>query len=400
VYQTLNEIGEPMYTLLLAIIYLAFIGLGASDALFGSLWPTIQTEMVVPISYAGIVSMLAAGGTIASSLMSARLVKRFGAGKVVVFSVFISAAVLLSISFAGSFWIICLLALPLGLAGGSVDATINNHVALHYTSRHMSWLHCFWGLGAVISPIIMGYALTAGASWNSGYRIIFGLQITIMIILLLSQPFWKKQDAIVEEEQKQTSIIKLPQLIRIPGVKYLLLTFFAYCAVEVTAGLWASTFLVQQRGIATETAAGYAALFFIGVTVGRFISGFIANKISTKNMVRFGIAIIFVGILAVMLPISANWLALGGLIVIGLGCAPIFPALVHSTPIYFGKAHSQSIIGAQIASAYTGSTLMPPLFGFIAAQVGIGLYPFYLLAMAFLMLLMTERLTRVVTKEV
>ena len=389
-----------MYTLLLAIIYLAFIGLGASDALFGSLWPTIQTEMVVPISYAGIVSMLAAGGTIASSLMSARLVKRFGAGKVVVFSVFISAAVLLSISFAGSFWIICLLALPLGLAGGSVDATINNHVALHYTSRHMSWLHCFWGLGAVISPIIMGYALTAGASWNSGYRIIFGLQITIMIILLLSQPFWKKQDAIVEEEQKQTSIIKLPQLIRIPGVKYLLLTFFAYCAVEVTAGLWASTFLVQQRGIATETAAGYAALFFIGVTVGRFISGFIANKISTKNMVRFGIAIIFVGILAVMLPISANWLALGGLIVIGLGCAPIFPALVHSTPIYFGKAHSQSIIGAQIASAYTGSTLMPPLFGFIAAQVGIGLYPFYLLAMAFLMLLMTERLTRVVTKEV
>jgi len=388
-----------MYTLLLAIIYLTFIGLGASDALFGSLWPTIQPEMVVPISYAGIVSMLAAGGTIVSSLMSARLVKRFGAGKVTAVSVFISATVLISISFAGSFWIICLLALPLGLAGGSVDATINNHVALHYTSKHMSWLHCFWGLGAVISPAIMGYALTAGASWNSGYRIIFGLQITIMIILLLSQPLWKKQDSIVEEEQKQTSIIKLPQLIRIPGVKYLLLTFFAYCSVEVTAGLWASTFLVQQRGIATETAAGYAALFFIGVTVGRFISGFIANKISTKNMVRSGIAIIFIGILAVLLPISANWLALGGLIVIGLGCAPIFPALVHSTPIYFGKAHSQSIIGAQIASAYTGSTFMPPLFGFIAAQVGIGLYPFYLLTMALLMLFMTERLTRVVTKK-
>jgi fucose permease len=388
-----------MYLLILGVIYLAFIGLGSADALFGSAWPTVQMQMDVPLSYAGIVTMLIASGTITSSLLSARLIKRFGAGKVVTFSVFLSASALLGFSFATSFWMLCLLAFPLGLAGGSIDATLNNHVALHYSSRHMSWLHCFWGLGAVISPFIMGYALTSGAGWNSGYRMVFFVQITVAALLMLSLPLWKRQSMNVPEEVSKAPTLRLSEIIKIKGVKYLLFAFFAYCAVESTAGLWASSFLVRQRGIDPGVAASYTALFFIGITVGRFISGFIANKVGDKNMIRGGILIAFLGIIAVGMPITSNVLALNGLVIIGLGCAPIFPAVIHSTPFNFGKERSQSIIGVQMASAYAGTTVMPPLFGLIATHVNIGLFPVFLFVMAVVMLVMIERLNRIVAQN-
>jgi len=388
-----------MYLLILGIIYLAFIGLGAADALFGSAWPTIQGEMDVPVSYAGIVSMLIASGTITSSLLSDRLTKRFGAGNVVVCGVILSAAVLFGFSFASSFLMLCLLAYPLGLAGGAIDATSNNHVALHYSSRAMSWLHCLWGLGAVISPIIMGQLLLGGAPWNSGYRVISYLQIVVAITVLLSLPLWKKQSKDVSEEISKAPALGLSQIFRVRGVKYILVAMFALCAVEMTTVLWASTYLVVHRGVEPEVAASYAALFFIGITVGRFVSGFVADKVGDRNMIRIGIGIIFVGILAIGVPIASDVLALNGLIIVGLGSAPIFPAVIHATPTNFGKVKSQSIIGVQMASAYTGTTLMPPLFGWIADYVSIGLFPVFLLVMTILMLVMTERLNKRVARE-
>ena len=388
-----------MYLLILGIIYLAFIGLGAGDALFGSAWPTIQMQMDVPISYAGIVSMLIASGTITSSLLSDRMIKRFGVGKVVFCGVLSSAMVLLGFSFVSSFWMLCLLAYPLGLAGGALDAASNNHVALHYSSRAMSWLHCFWGLGAAISPIIMGQLLTGGAEWNSGYRVISFLQIGVAVLVLLSLPLWRRQSKEVSEEISKAPALGLSQILRVRGVKYIMVAMFALCSVEMTAALWASTYLVQQRGVEPEIAASYAALFFIGITAGRFVSGLVADRVGDKNMIRVGLGIIFLGIVAIWMPINSNVLALNGLIIVGLGCAPIFPSVIHATPTNFGKIKSQSIVGVQMASAYTGTTLMPPLFGLIAEHISIGLFPVFLLVMTILMLLMAERLNRLVAKE-
>jgi fucose permease len=388
-----------MYLLILGVIYLAFIGLGSTDALFGSAWPTLQIQLGVPLSYAGIITMTIAGGTITSSLLSARLIKKFGAGAVTSFSLALSASALLGFSFATSFWVLCLLAFPLGLAGGSIDATLNSHVALHYSSKYMSWLHCFWGLGAVISPIIMGQALSVGAGWNSGYRIVFFIQMSIAILVMISLPLWKKQKKEVPEEINEAPTLRLSEIIKVRGVKYVLLAFFAYCAVEATTSLWASTYLVRQRGVEPETAASYASLFFIGITAGRFLSGFIANKVGDRNMIRGGTVIAIVGIIAVWIPITSNLLALSGLVIIGLGCAPIFPAVIHSTPANFGKIRSQSIIGVQMASAYTGIIFMPPLFGLIADHINIRLFPVYLLIMAILMFIMIERLNGLVVKE-
>ena len=386
-----------MYLLILGVIFLTFIGLGSADALFGSAWPTIQMEMGVPLSYAGIVSMTITVGAVTASLLSARLLKKFGAGFVPTAGILLSSFALLGFSFSDSFWMLCVLAFPLGFAGGTIDASLNSYVADNYTSKHMNWLHCFWGLGAVISPSIMGFALTSGAGWNAGYRIAFFIQLTIALILLASQPLWKKQKNFASVKQSPSPALKLSQVLRIRGVKFLVITFFSYVALEATAGLWASTFLVGERGVDAEVAAGFGALFFIGITLGRFLSGFISERIGGKNMVRFGTIIVFIGIFAIWLPIDSNLATLGGLIVTGLGCAPIFPAVIHSTPTNFGSEHSQSIIGVQLASAYTGAALMPPFFGLIANHISVGIYPMFLLAMALLMIYATESLNKSVT---
>jgi fucose permease len=387
-----------MYSLLLIIIYIAFISLGLPDSLLGSAWPVMYKQFDVPLSYAGIVTMIIAGGTIVSSLLSNRLTRRLGAGLVTAISVMMTAVALFGFSISGSLVSLCLWAVPYGLGAGAVDAALNNYVALHYASRHMSWLHCFWGVGAAVSPYIMGYCLMSGWGWNIGYRSVAGIQIVLAAILFISLPLWKRK-SIARDNSEPVAAISLWQTLKIKGVKFVLLTFFSYCALESTAGLWASSYLVQYRGVDAETAAKFASLFFLGITFGRFLCGFIAESVGDRLLIRFGIITIIIGIFLLALPDKANILALLGLVIIGFGCAPVYPSIIHSTPSNFGAENSQAIIGIQMASAYMGSTFMPPLFGVIADHINIGLYPFYLILFAILMLLMSERLTRTIAKS-
>lgn len=384
-----------MYSLLLGIIYLAFISLGLPDSLVGSAWPVMHGELGVPVSYAGILTMLIAGGTIVSSLMSDRVTRKFGAGLVTAVSVFMTAAALFGFSISHSFVALCLWAIPYGLGAGAIDAALNNYVALHYASRHMSWLHCFWGVGAAISPYIMSFCLTNGYGWNSGYRSVSLIQMVLTAVLFISLPLWKKREA-AEETETPTKALGLSQALKIKGVPYVLLAFFAYCALEASTGLWASSYLVEYKGVSAETAARFAALFYLGITFGRFLCGFVAERCGDRKMIRLGIWGALLGILLVLLPLPVDMFALAGLIVIGFGCAPIYPAIIHSTPVNFGKENSQAIIGIQMASAYTGSTFMPPLFGVISDYLGIGMYPLFLLVFTVLMLWMVSRLYRTV----
>ena len=380
-------------SLLLATIYLSFISLGLPDSLLGSAWPSMYGQLNVPMSCAGVISMLISGGTIVSSLMSDRLTKRLGAGRVTAVSVGLTAAALAGFSISSSFWMLCLWAIPYGLGAGSVDAALNNYVALHYASRHMSWLHCMWGLGATLGPYIMGYALTVGAGWQGGYRCIAVLQagLTLLIVLTLSQ--WRTGVQAAGDAPAPRAL-SLREIVRIPGARAVMLTFFSYCAVEQTAGLWASSYLVLVKGVPAQTAASFAGLFFIGITVGRGLNGFLTLKLSGWQLVRLGQAIIAVGIAAFLLPLGAG-ASLAGLILIGLGCVPIYPCVIHSTPDHFGPERSQALIGVQMASAYVGVCVMPPLFGVIASRFSAALLPPYLLAVLALMVLTHERLLRV-----
>ena len=381
-----------MLHLLLAVIYISFISLGLPDALLGSAWPSMYGEFGVPVSYAGGISMIIAVGTVISSLLSDRLTRKLGAGKVTAISVGMTAAAIFGFSISHSLEMLCLWAVPYGLGAGSVDAALNNYVALHFASRHMSWLHCMWGVGASLGPYIMGHALMVGGGWNMGYRYIALLQVVLTVVLLLSLPLWKaptdnKADA------EPAPAMTLAQILRIPGSKAVMVTFFCYCAAEQTAGLWASSYLVLQKEVSTQTAASFAGLFFIGITVGRALSGFLTMKLSDTQMVRLGQGIIAAGIAAFLLPLG-EYAALVGLILIGLGCAPIYPCIIHATPDHFGADKSQAIIGVQMASAYVGTCLMPPLFGLIANHITVSLFPFYLLAILILMILMHESLLK------
>jgi fucose permease len=383
---------KAMFQFLLVIIYLAFISLGLPDSLLGSAWPTMYKEFNVPVSYAGIISMIIAAGTIISSLQSDRLTKKLGTGKVTAISVLMTAVALLGFSVSHSFGILCLLAVPYGLGAGSVDASLNNYVALHYESRHMSWLHCMWGVGASLGPYIMGYALTRGQGWNMGYRYISMLQAILTIILLFSLPLWKKKavsNSGTDSADTQSESLSLGNIIKISGAKEVMATFFCYCALEQTTGLWASSYLVMNRGLSSKIAASFASLFFIGITVGRAFSGFLTIKLNNKQMIRLGQGLIFAGIMSLLLPFGQEF-SLFGLILIGLGCAPVYPCIIHSTPEHFGADISQSMIGVQMASAYVGTCLMPPLFVMIANNISISLFPLYLLATLILMIFMHE----------
>lgn len=380
-----------MLQLLLPIIYLAFISLGLPDSLLGAAWPTMYQEFAVPVSYAGGISMIIALGTIISSLQSDRLTKKFGTGLVTAGSVFFTAAALFGFSVSHSYVALCLWAIPYGLGAGSVDASLNNYVALHYASRHMSWLHCMWGVGASLGPYIMGSALTGGQGWNMGYRYIAILQILLTAILLFSLPLWKKQTTGPEGETAQP--LSLKQVFSIPGAREIMIAFFCYCALEQTTGLWASSYLVLRRGIDPETAAGFASLFFIGITVGRALSGFLTLKLSDTQMIHLGFAAIFLGVALLFLPFGSGF-SLAGLILVGLGCAPVYPSIIHSTPAHFGADKSQAMIGVQMASAYTGTCLMPPLFGLIANHISVALFPVFLLAILLLMVFMHRNMLR------
>lgn len=380
-----------MFQLLLAIIYLAFISLGLPDSLLGAAWPSMYPEFQVPVSYAGIISMVIALGTVISSLMSDRLTKRLGAGLVTAISVAMTALALFGFSFSHSFWVLILWSIPYGLGAGSVDAALNNYVALHYKSRHMSWLHCMWGVGASAGPYIMGFALSHGQNWNGGYRYIGILQVILTFILFISLPLWKKKkkDAASESDATSDHILTLREIFAIPGVKSVMLMFFCYSAIEQTSGLWASSYLVLHKGVAPETAATFASLFYIGITIGRAISGFITMKLNDTQMIRLGQGIIFLGVLALFLPLGST-ISLIGFILIGLGCAPIYPCIIHSTPDHFGADRSQAIIGVQMASAYVGTCLMPPVFGLIANNITVALLPAYLILFLVLLSVMHE----------
>ncbi len=383
-----------MFQLLLMIIYLAFISLGLPDSLLGSAWPTMYQEFSVPVSYAGGISMIISVGTIVSSLQSDRLTKKFGTGKVTAASVLMTAAALFGFSISHSYAALCLWAIPYGLGAGSVDASLNNYVALHYASRHMSWLHCMWGVGASLGPYIMGYALTGGQSWNMGYRYIAILQIALTAILIFSLPLWKKQgtdDTGQGNGEDGAKALSLGEIIKISGAKEIMIAFFCYCALEQTAGLWASSYLVLRQGLSAETAAGFASMFFIGITAGRALSGFLTMKWNDTQMIRIGQGLIFCGIVLLFLPFG-NVSALSGLIFTGLGCAPIYPSIIHSTPEHFGADKSQAMIGVQMASAYVGTCLMPPIFGFIANHISVCLFPAYLLAILVLMAVMHKKM--------
>ena len=382
-----------MLQLLLPIIYLAFISLGLPDSLLGSAWPSMYPLLGVPVSYAGILSMIISFGTIVSSLNSDRLTRALGAGRVTAISVGMTAAALFGFSISTQFWMLCLWAVPYGLGAGSVDAALNNYVALHYESRHMSWLHCMWGIGTMVSPMVMGRVLAGGGPWTAGYRYIALFQIALTAVLFLSLPLWQKRTDETAEGGTAPQALSLGQVFRLPGAKEVMLCFFCYCALETTAGLWDSSYLTLTRGVAADTAASFASLFYIGITAGRAACGFLTLKLSDTQMIRLGQGVLAVGVAALLVP-GPQLLALAGLVLVGVGCAPIYPSIIHATPDHFGADRSQAVIGIQMASAYVGNLVMPPLFGLLANNITPALFPFYLLALLVLMVFMHEQLVR------
>lgn len=386
-----------MFQLLLIIIYLSFISLGLPDSLLGAAWPTMYPQLAVPVSYAGIISLIIAAGTVVSSLQSDRLTRRFGTGRVTAFSVATTAVALFGFSASSRFWQLCLWAIPYGLGAGSVNASLNNYVALHYKSKHMSWLHCMWGVGASAGPYIMGFVMTHGGSWNGGYRSIALIQIVLTAILFCSLPLWKGRPQVTDDagNQVEAKPLSLRQVLNIRGVKQVLVCFFCYCALEQTTGLWASSYLTLHKGVSPETAAGFASMFFLGITAGRALSGFLTMRLSDVQMIRLGQGLIGGGIVILLLPLGAA-ASLAGFVIIGLGCAPVYPCIIHSTPAHFGVDKSQAIIGIQMACAYVGTCLMPPLFGLIANHISVALLPWYLIAILALMIVMHELLIRAV----
>ncbi len=377
-----------MASLLLAVIYLSFISLGLPDSLLGAAWPAMYPDIGVPVSYAGLISMIISLGTIVSCLLSGTIIAKLGNGKVTALSVAMTAAALFGFSVSDSYIMLCLCAIPYGLGAGCVDAALNHYVALHFSSRHMNWLHCMWGIGASVGPYIMGLALSGGMGWSTGYRIISAFQIVLTALLIFALPLWRKQPLATSASHDDEPIgapLSLAEVFRVRGAKQIMITFFCYCGLEQTIGLWAGSFLTLCRGLSAEQAAGWASLYYVGITIGRVFSGFLAEKLSDQQLVRLGIGITAVGIVMVALPLG--WGSdLVGLIVTGLGCAPIYPSVIHSTPAQFGAANAQSFIGVQVASAYAGYLILPPLFGLLANHVTPMLFPLY---MAIILALLT-----------
>ncbi len=367
-----------MVHLLLVIIYLAFISLGLPDAVLGAAWPTIITEFGVPFSYMGPLSIIMAAGTVFSSLQSDKITKKFGVFSVVVTSVAITALALVGFSFSHSYIFLCLWAIPYGLGAGSIDAALNNYVALHYKSSHMSWLHCMWGVGATLGPYIMGATLLGGFTWNSAYVILFGIQSLIVIIIFCSKPLWSRINSVHEEEKELHEPLPLKKILKIPGVPQMMIAFFCFCAIELTTGQWASSYLVEAKGVSTDIAASFGALFYLGITIGRAINGFLAIKFNDKQLIYGGSAIMFLGLLILFLPIDSIG-ALIGISIVGLGSAPVYPCIIHSTPSLFGARNSQAVIGTLMAGAYMGNLAMPALFGVIAKATTITIYPLYII---------------------
>lgn len=398
-----------MATWFLIIIYLAFISLGLPDSLLGSAWPVIWPDIGSSVGSAGIVSMVIAGGTIVSSLASGSMIKRLGTGRITLFSCFLTAGALLGFSLAPSMAWLVVLAIPLGLGAGAVDAALNHYVAENYKAHHMNWLHCFWGVGATMGPIIMSSYIADHNSWRSGYTAVSIIQFSLVIILLITLPLWKRVAAmqeidrpqtenVVDNEKRQQEQIVKAGIFRIRGVKPTLTAFLFYCGVETTVGLWGASYLVGAKHISADTAAIWISLYYGGITLGRLITGFITLKVANRLLIRYGQLITILGGIILVLPLSASF-SLTGFMLIGLGLAPIYPGLLHETPSRFGKEHSAKLMGYQMAVAYTGTTLLPPMFGLVASQTSIGLFPSVVLAFLIFMWLSAEKVNRILSKQ-
>lgn len=394
-----------MFGLLIAVVYLAFISLGLPDSLLGAAWPTIAAEIEQPSSVMGIVTMIISAATIVSSLLSNFLTRKLGTGLLTAISVAVTAAAMFGFSFCTKFWQICVWAVPYGLGAGAIDAALNNYAALHFSSRHMNWLHCFWGVGVSISPYIMGACLTGNLGWQTGYRAVGVVQIVLTAVMFCALPLWKKvaqRQAAEKPEAQSASSDGEPKLastkdaLRVRGVWLVFVMFFCYSALEQTALQWASTYLVSHRGVSREAAATFATLFCSGITVGRFVSGLISDKLGDKTLIRIGSAIVFAGIVCLCVPIE--FFALAAFVLIGLGCAPIYPAVIHSTPVNFGEQNSQAVVGVQMAFAYVGSTFMPPLFGTIV-EASAWVLPLFLGVLLVVMTALAEAVNRTTARS-
>ena len=373
---------------LLVIIYATFISLGLPSALLGSGWPSMYQELGVSIANAGIVSMIISGGTIFSSFISSKIIRRFGAALTVSACVTIMGISLMGFSFSGHFFLLCLWAIPLGLGTGAVDAAVNNFVALHYESKHMNWLHCFWGVGATISPLIMAFTLGQWNSWSRGYQLVGIIQLILAVVLFSTLPLWKKAtNKDVQDNHTNKKHLSLKELIALPAAKQLAMVLFCCCAIGAVVGLWGSSFLVITKGITTETAASWIAIHFVGMTVGRLFLGFLSMKLSSRQLLKIGLTLIALGIMMLFLPLP-DIMLLVGLFLIGFGCSPIFPCILHETPNNYGSTNSQAMIGIQMGCAYTGATFMPPLFGLIAERTGYQAFPYFLGALLLVMIIM------------
>jgi len=394
-----------MLTSLLIVIYIAFISLGLPDSILGSAWPVMQIDLGVPSSYAGIVTMIISAMTVLSSVLSDRITKRFGTGRVTSVSVLMTALALLGFSLSNHFWQLCVIAVPYGLGAGAIDAALNNFVALHYSSRHMSWLHMCWGIGAFTGPIVMGQILTHGYTWSRGYLVISVIQFVISVIVIASLPLWSKvsksdssDSSAGSEEEGPKKALSIRQTLTLPGAAFIFTAFLAYSGVEQTSILWASSFISEARGVSPEQAATYGSLFTIGITIGRFLSGVVSDRFGDRNMIRIGSGVIAFSILLIFLPASPVF-AGAGLVLAGIGCGPVYPSIIHSTPVNFGAENSQAVIGMQMAFAYVGSTFAPPIFGLIAQHISISLFPAYLLFFLILLVVFTERLNKLVSRS-
>ncbi len=387
-----------MFSLLLPLIYICFISLGLPDSLLGAGWPVMQGELGAPLSYAGLVSMTICIFTVVSSFLSDRLARKLGTGRITAVSIALTAGALFGFSVSNRFWMLILWAIPYGLGAGGVDAVLNNYVALHYKPQHMSWLHCFWGLGATVSPFIMSYALTNLNSWNHGYRIVSVIQAVLAVLVFLSLPLWKKGSGETAAEEAVGEPLSVKQILAIPGAKACFLMFFCYCALELSSTLWVSVYLTDAKGVSPATASAFASMVYIGITVGRAVNGFLAMRWSDRTLIRVGLVLVGAGIALLFLPFGTVP-ALVGFILIGLGCAPIYPCIIHMTPDTFGRERSQSMIGVQMGFAYIGFCTMPPLFGKIAEVLTVELLPLYLLLLTVVLAVMHEIVVKKTAKN-
>jgi len=383
-----------MAKLLLVVIYLAFIGLGLPDSLLGVTWPMMRLDFKAPLEAAGLVSIIIMGGTILSSFVSGSVLKRLSVAKITLFSTAMTAAALTGFSITPSLGLLLVFAVPLGLGAGSIDAALNYYVAKHYRSHHMNWLHSFWGLGASLGPLILSRYIAEQNSWRGGCLAVSLIQFGIAAVLLASLPFWSAAERCSQQpavEGAAPGAQKAVPPLRIKGVRFALMTFLFYCGAEYSVGLWGSSYLVNMRGLPASTAAWWISVYYLGITLGRFLVGFATFRFSNPVLIRTGILAAMCGVMLLLLPLPAAFWKIGFLL-IGLGCAPVFPCMIHETPVRFGKENAASIIGYQMGFAYIGSTFLPPLLGILMARLSLTIFPFFILAFLVIVLLASERL--------